>query len=454
MFSTPYLKRSESRVEKRQAIALISLLGDSTKAATVSDPNNSLGQIGETLAKLGWQVDIFTSKTDRDDRVIIQHSPHCRIIRLSTPNEFNFAPEALQSYISQFVKAFDSFQTKEGTNYPIVHTFDWLAGSIGLQLKNKIDLQLVHTIDSAIARAATQQLSELKIVQKADRIIVTNAKDRKNVPQWLPKDKIEVFPAITELNKCLQITKAQAKSQLGWSVKEPVILYAGKFTNLKAIETLIKAFDRCIQELGKARLVLVEQPGAIATSNKQSLKQLLRELNLSERVFLVEKITPELLAIYYAAADVCVIPSPEEPLTRVAIEATAWDTPVIASCDRGSQFTIIPEVTGLLVSSENIEAWQQAIASIISNEFWIKSPKETSTYYPEFNSNTSNLSNNKLTYSSLTLSRIKIAIYLSYLYRYLLASSLTRQLEWISPLVPWTSPIPDFISTAVARKAS
>jgi len=62
----------------RQAIALISDHGD--PAAEIGreeagGQNVYVRQVGEALAKLGWQVDMFTRKSRATDPTIVQHSP-------------------------------------------------------------------------------------------------------------------------------------------------------------------------------------------------------------------------------------------------------------------------------------------------------------------------------------------------------------------------------------------
>ncbi len=76
------------------------------------------------------------------------------------------------------------------------------------------------------------------------------------------------------------------------------------------------------------------------------------------------------LTYYYAAADVCVVPSHYEPFGLVAIEAMACSTPVIASEVGGLKFTVINELTGLLVPPQNEKAFAQAINRILSYPAW------------------------------------------------------------------------------------
>jgi glycosyltransferase involved in cell wall biosynthesis len=76
------------------------------------------------------------------------------------------------------------------------------------------------------------------------------------------------------------------------------------------------------------------------------------------------------LHLYYAAADVCVIPSHYEPFGLVTLEAMASEIPVVASKVGGLQFTVVPEVTGLLVPPKDEEAFANAIDRILANPDW------------------------------------------------------------------------------------
>ncbi|MGL4379088.1 MAG: hypothetical protein ACRCT1_21815, partial [Microcoleaceae cyanobacterium] len=117
------LKSSGFKGQRRQPIALISDYGDPAAPVGSQDAggqNIYVRQVGEALAKLGWQVDMFTRKTNPDDLGIVQHSPHCRTIRLLAGPQNFIARDELFEYMPEFLEAFHKFQTKEGTNYPLV----------------------------------------------------------------------------------------------------------------------------------------------------------------------------------------------------------------------------------------------------------------------------------------------------------------------------------------------
>jgi glycosyltransferase involved in cell wall biosynthesis len=75
----------------------------------------------------------------------------------------------------------------------------------------------------------------------------------------------------------------------------------------------------------------------------------------------------DILPVYYAAADVCVVPSHYEPFGLVAIEAMASGTPVVASDVGGLQFTVVSEQTGLLAPPKDEVAFAAAINQILSD---------------------------------------------------------------------------------------
>lgn len=73
------------------------------------------------------------------------------------------------------------------------------------------------------------------------------------------------------------------------------------------------------------------------------------------RVF-TGQISQALLLAYYAAGDICVVPSCYEPFSLVAIEAMAAGTPVIASNVGGLQHTVVHGETGFSVPPRDFKA--------------------------------------------------------------------------------------------------
>ncbi len=65
----------------RKHIALISVHGDPAieiGKEEAGGQNVYVRQVGEALAKLGWQVDMFTRKANAEQAKIVEHAPNCR----------------------------------------------------------------------------------------------------------------------------------------------------------------------------------------------------------------------------------------------------------------------------------------------------------------------------------------------------------------------------------------
>jgi D-inositol-3-phosphate glycosyltransferase len=439
---TPYVASRQS-APNRQAIALISDHGD--PAAEIGKEqaggqNVYVRQVGEALAKLGWQVDMFTRKVNPNDDTIVQHSPHCRTIRLTAGPERFIHRDEVFDYMPAFLEAFQKFQSKGGMNYPLVHTNYWMSAWVGLQLKAQNNVQLVHTYHSlgAIKYHTTQQRPtiattrlniEQHILEQADCVVATSPQEEESLRSLVSLDgSIKVIPCGTDIDNFHVIPKADARARLGLAADAAIVLYVGRFDPRKGIETLVRACDLLnnLERSGDGlssrsfnpanlRLVIVggseaDQPDG---AERLRIERLVQELGLTQQVVFAGRVGHDLLPHYYTAADVCVIPSHYEPFGLVAVEAMACGTPVVASDVGGLKFTVVPEETGLLVPPRDTEAFAQAIQRILADQLWARKLQRQASVRVQQNFSWSG-----------------VAAQLSDLYRRLLASSISDQSFW------------------------
>jgi D-inositol-3-phosphate glycosyltransferase len=425
----------------RQAIALISDHGD--PAADIGKEeaggqNVYVRQVGEALSRLGWQVDMFTRKVHPDDPKIVQHTPHCRTIRLiAGPEEF-VPRDQLMGYMPQFVEAFQAFQAKEGNHYPLIHTHYWMSAWVGLQLRQQSNIQLVHTYHSlgAVKYQTTQQRPaiaqtrlaiEKQILEQADCIVATSPQEQQILRERVSPDGcIEIIPCGTDIGNFRVLPKPEARAKLGLDLNEQVVLYVGRFDPRKGIETLVRAFAQLQKQYSEAgvphsstRLIVVGGSEQSRTDGyeRERIEQLVYSLDIADQTLFVGQVGHDRLPLYYAAADVCVVPSHYEPFGLVAIEAMACGTPVVASEVGGLKFTVIPDETGLLVPPQDVDAFATAIDRILSNEVWAHKLRKQAVSRVQ-----------------QTFSWSSVGIQLSDLYRCLLARSISHKHIWTDPL--------------------
>jgi glycosyltransferase involved in cell wall biosynthesis len=130
--------------------------------------------------------------------------------------------------------------------------------------------------------------------------------------------------------------------------------------NIKGGETLLSAWKAAEQELMAAGATLVfagpSSNGEQATSWRASLKH-------PENVFLTGSLPPEAIPGYMRAADVVLIPSMQEGLPNVAMEASASGKPVFGSEVGGMPEVVLSGGTGLLLPAGQITPWKDAISN-------------------------------------------------------------------------------------------
>lgn len=442
----PTTGSSRSKVPNRQAIALISDHGDPAAEIGKEEAggqNVYVRQVGEWLAKLGWQVDMFTRKVNESDPAIVQHSPYCRTIRLvAGPQEFVPRDQVFQ-YMPDFVTAFQSFQAKEGTNYPLVHTNYWMSAWVGLQLKEQSNIQLVHTYHSlgavkyqAVplrpAISETRLAVERNILEQANCIVATSPQEEEALRSLVSQQGcIEVIPCGTDVDNFQAMPKVEARAKLGFAPDEAIVLYVGRFDARKGIDTLVQAVAQLKQleaqsdthpvgrrlNPAKIRLVIVggSEPDHPDGLERVRIEKMVADFNLTAQTCFAGRVGHDLLPLYYTAADVCVIPSHYEPFGLVAIESMACGTPVVASAVGGLKFTIAPEETGLLVPPQDVNAFAQAINRILSDEVWARKLRRQAPIRVQQN----------FSWSS-------VAAQLSHLYRQLLAQSISHEVVFSS----------------------
>ena len=372
----------------KKHIALISVHGDPAieiGKEEAGGQNVYVRKVGEALAKQGWQVDMFTRKASATDPTIVQHTPNCRTIRLTAGPEKFVPRDNLFEYLPEFVDQLLKFQKQSGITYSLVHTNYWLSSWVGMQLTKIQGIPQVHTYHSLGAVkyksittipmiASTRLATEKAVLETASRIVATSPQEKDHMRSLVSqKGNIDIIPCGTDTRKFGSITKEAARAKLNISPETKVILYVGRFDQRKGIETLVRAVNRS-QLRGQADLKLIigggSRPGQSDGKERDRIESIVEKLGMQEFTTFPGRLDETTLPTYYAAADVCVVPSHYEPFGLVTIEAMASGTPVVGSDVGGLQFTVVPEKTVLLCPPKNEVAFAEAIDRILSNPEW------------------------------------------------------------------------------------
>ncbi len=371
-----------------QRIALISVHGDPAieiGKEEAGGQNVYVRHVGQALAELGWQVDMFTRKVNVKQEDIVWHSPNCRTIRLKAGN-VDFVPrDNIFGHLPEFVDNFLKFQEENGIVYHLIHSNYWLSSWVGMQLREKQGSQLVHTYHSLGAVkyntvktvplvASTRLATEQRILETAQRIVATSPQEQEHMRTLVStKGNIDIIPCGTDIERFGRFDRKTARKHLGINPETKLVMYVGRFDPRKGIETLVRAVGES-KLLGSEDLKLMICGGSRAGQSDgdecERIKKIVAELGMSQMTEFPGRVSQDDLPYYYAAADVCVVPSHYEPFGLVAIEAMASFTPVVASDVGGLQFTVINEETGLLAPPQDVSGFANAIDRILVDATW------------------------------------------------------------------------------------
>ena len=372
----------------KKRIALISVHGDPAVEIGKEEAggqNVYVRQVGEALAKQGWQVDMFTRSSDPQQARIVQHSRNCRTIRLvAGPQEF-IPRDELYGYLPIFVQEFQKFQLESGFQYSLVHTNYWLSSWVGMELKKSQPLQQVHTYHSLAAVkyksvstipmiAKTRLQVEKTLLETADRVVATSPQEKEHMRCLVSaKGNIDIIPCGTEIERFGSIGRSAARRQLGIAPETKVVLYVGRFDPRKGVETLVRAVSlSALRRKGDLKLIIGGgwREGESDGKERDRIGSIVQELGISDITSFPGCLSRDILPAYYAAADVCVVPSHYEPFGLVAIEAMACGTPVVASDVGGLKYTVLPRETGLLAPPKNEAVFAGAIDRLLVDSVW------------------------------------------------------------------------------------
>jgi glycosyltransferase involved in cell wall biosynthesis len=140
------------------------------------------------------------------------------------------------------------------------------------------------------------------------------------------------------------------------------ILYVGRLEPMKGVDVLLRAFAEMQTQLAGWTLRIVG-----AGSQRQALHTLAQELSIQAHVEWVGYVPAPAVYGEYAAAEIFCGLSRSEALGNVFLEAQAAGCAVLATQVGGIVDVVKPEVTGLLIASDDVAAAGSALVRLASS---------------------------------------------------------------------------------------
>lgn len=379
-------------------------MGNFMRILMISDHADPLAKIGSLeaggqniyvmnlaslLAKLGLEIDVYTRWDQTSKQEVVHPQPRLRVIRVKAGPKSYMPRDSFLEVIDEFTANIEKRITKEKLRYHAIFSHYWFSGLIGLRLAATFDLPQTHVYHS-IGRMRFETFknfkpnevndsffkvrdeAERRIAEKATSIISTSPVERDAIVAFfgIPASKIAVIPIGVDTSLFRPYHKKIVRRRLGLPVDQPLVLYAGRLEWRKGIATLLYALKRLADSDPHVHLCIVgggntKKSQALDATERGRLQRIVADLGLSERVRFIGSKPQSQMAMYYAAADVCAVPSYYEPFGIVPLEAMACATPVVGSRIGGMQFTIEDDITGHLVKPRSYVALAEKLHLVL-----------------------------------------------------------------------------------------
>lgn len=362
-------------------IALVSVHGDPllpTGSEEAGGQNVYVREVARMLAKRGHHVDVFTRGRTCRTAEVHPVGPY-RVIRLPAGPVGFISRDHLFEHLPAFVRRAREFVSAEGGRYDVLHSNYWLSGWVGSRLTDAWQVPQLHTHHSlgAVKYAASgaippqgQQRLEIErgLLERAF-IVATSPQDVASMRRHYGNPRqVAVIPCGIDETVFRPHRRDAARRALGLPDGE-LLAYAGRFDANKGIDCLVQAFAR-LSQTRSAHLALAGgfDPMATDQGEYQRIAGMIQDLGLRDRTSFLGKLDASRLALLYATADLCVVPSHYESFGLVAIEAMGCGTPVVASRVGGLQYTVRHLESGWLFPVRDSEALATACDRLLEND--------------------------------------------------------------------------------------
>ncbi len=343
--------------------------------------------LSKALVEAGHQVDVISGEPypHLDARVNLIKLPG---LNLYENGLLSLRPKHLTSYANivewlskltggfaepyAFGRRANAYLKKHGKQYDLIHDNQCLAyGMLAIQQRQPLITTLHHPITSDLQLAldacqtAWQRLlvrrwhsflhMQGNVVRKLQHIITVSERSQTDIAKAFginARDIHLIYNGIDTEEFCprAHIQRNPWRLMATASADQP----------LKGLRYLIEAYAKLLPEYPQLELLVVGKPREGGPT-----QQLLRDLNVEDKVRFVSGISTEQMVDYFAEASIAVVPSLYEGFGLPAGEAMACEVPVIAA-----QGGALPEVVGdagIQVPTADSDAIAEAIKILLEN---------------------------------------------------------------------------------------
>jgi D-inositol-3-phosphate glycosyltransferase len=342
-------------------------------------------EVARRLAQRGIEVEIFTRATSSDVPPTVEVTPGVTVRHITAgPYEGldkNDLPAQLCAFTSGVLR---EEAAHEPGWFDLVHSHYWLSGQVGWLAKERWGVPLVHTMhtmakvknlllaDGDSPEPVMRAIGEAQVVEAADRLIASTAEEATQLVELYGADpaRVEVVAPGVDLSMFSPGERVASRLQLGLPADAVVLLFVGRIQPLKAPDVVLRAAATLVDADPALRdrlvVVVVGGPSGTGLEAPEHLAKLAGTLGISDLVRFEPPAPQPMLADYYRAADLTVVPSYNESFGLVALESQACGTPVVAARVGGLTTAVRDGVSGVLVDGHDPQEYADVARALLA----------------------------------------------------------------------------------------
>jgi D-inositol-3-phosphate glycosyltransferase len=341
-------------------------------------------EVARRLAERGIEMDIFTRATSSELPPTVDLAPGV-VVRHITAGPYegldkNDLPAQLCAFTSGVMR---EEAAHEPGWYDVVHSHYWLSGQVGWLAKERWGVPLVHSMhtmakvknallaEGDCPEPPARAIGEAQVVAAADRLLASTGEEAAQLVELYDADPsrvVTVAPGV-DLDVFSPGDQRESRARLGIAADAVVLLFVGRIQPLKAPDVVLRAAAELLEADPSLRdrlvVAVVGGPSGSGLAEPELLQKLAVSLGIADLVRFERPAPQPILAHYYRAADVTIVPSYTESFGLVAVESQACGTPVVAARVGGLVTAVSGGVSGVLIDGHDPVDYAAAIARLV-----------------------------------------------------------------------------------------
>tara|TARA_Y100000996_G_scaffold51662_1_gene35380 strand:+ start:745 stop:1938 length:1194 start_codon:yes stop_codon:yes gene_type:complete len=270
------------------------------------------------------------------------------------------------------------FKQIEKDEPDIIHTIGLRSyqSLIALKISKKLDIPLIVSDQGGLTTHPFLKQSSLflrilykiqnyfikKIINHATAVSAANEYEKnifleinKNSDVHIIRNGVNIQNLVSEIN-----------FKEKYKIKSKFVLFVGRFSKSKGIETLIHAINKIESDQNFSNTILVIM--GVDFGYEKEMEELISKFNLSKKIMVIKNPPREDVISAYGESEFLILPSQWELSPLVPLESFAFKKPVISTNSHGIPFTVQDNKNGILVEPENPSQLADAINKLLHND--------------------------------------------------------------------------------------